>query len=133
MTTANILFVCRHNAVRSQIAAALTDKISHGKVTTDSAGPEPTSVPDYISQWVDNLLGDSRELQSQSLEAVAEKQFDMIITLCDKTHAALPELASDTQHIRWDFHHPDDQNALNHLEIELAERIRLLLLAKGLI
>ena len=133
MTTANILFVCRHNAIRSQIAAALTDKISHGKVTTHSAGPEPHSVPGYINQWVGDLLGESRELQSQPLEAVADKQFDMIITLCDKTHAALPELASDTQHIRWDFHHPDNQEALSHLERELAERIRLLLLTKGLI
>lgn len=133
MSTASILFICRHNSIRSQIAAALTEKISQGKVSTASAGPEPVTVPDYVNQWIGNLLGEPRQLQSQSLETVADKAFDLIITLCDKTHAALPELASDTQHIRWDFHHPDDEESLRHLEIELSERIRLLLLAKGLI
>lgn len=133
MTTASILFVCRHNAIRSQIAAALTHKISHGQVISHSAGPEPRAVPEFVSSWVENLLGESRPLQSQPLEAVADQPFDMIITLCDKTHTALPELGTDTQHIRWDFHHPDDQEALRHLEIELAERIRLLLMAKRLI
>lgn len=133
MSAASILFICRHNSIRSQIAAALTHKISQGSVTTHSAGPEPLPVPGYINQWVTNLLGEAQELQSQSLEAVADQAYDLIITLCDKTHTALPELASDTQHIRWDFQHPDDEESLRHLEIELSERIRLLLLAKGLI
>ena len=36
-----VLFVCVHNAGRSQIAAALTQALSSGNVTVWSAGSEP--------------------------------------------------------------------------------------------
>lgn len=130
----SILFVCRHNSVRSQVAAVLAQKISHGTVSASSAGSEPLPVPDYIQHWAAQTLDtQSLELQSKPLQQFNDQAFDMIITLCDKSHQALPELPSDHEHIRWDFHHPDTQEALSHLEIELAERLRLLMLAKKLI
>ncbi|MGB0732321.1 MAG: hypothetical protein ACPGPF_01100 [Pontibacterium sp.] len=128
-----ILFICRHNAVRSQVAEALTVKISHGAVEAVSAGPEPTQVPDYVNQWVSDLHGEPTQLQSTNMHEYDHDHFDMIVTLCDKTHTALPELPDDKEHIRWDFPHPDDAEALSHLEIELAERLRLMMLAKHLI
>ena len=36
-----VLFVCVHNAGRSQMAAALLDHLSDGSVTVRSAGSEP--------------------------------------------------------------------------------------------
>ena len=36
-----VLFVCVHNAGRSQMAAALVDKLSDGRVRVHSAGSEP--------------------------------------------------------------------------------------------
>ena len=130
----SILFVCRHNSVRSQVAALLAHKISHGKVSVASAGPEPLPVPDYIHQWATDTMGaENFDLQSTPLESFSDATFDLIITLCDTSHQALPELPSDHEHIRWNFQHPDTSEALSHLEIELAERLRLLLLAKKLI
>lgn len=128
----SILFICRHNSVRSQLAALLTEKISNSKVKAHSAGPEPLAVPEFIQDWA-NQLGHSGELASQPLEQVSNQSFDMVVTLCDKSHQALPKLANDHQQIRWDFHHADTEEQLKHLEIELAERIRLLLLTKGVI
>ena len=134
MTTPHkVLFVCRHNAVRSQIAAALTNKISRGQALAISAGPEPQPVPEYISDWITRLTGQEEKPVSRSLNDVSDQSFDTIITLCDKSHGALPELKSDNQHIRWDFSHADDTEAIKHLEIELSERLRLMLLTKGLL
>lgn len=129
----SILFVCRHNSMRSQIAEVLAHKISRGAVLAQSAGPEPTAVPEFIQAWANNLTDAALELSSNSLDEVKDKAFDLIITLCDKTHQALPELSSDQDHIRWDFQHADTEEALRHLEIELAERIRLLFLTKKVI
>ena len=128
----SILFICRHNSVRSQLAALLTEKISNSKVQAHSAGPEPSSVPQHVQDWAVQL-GHSGQLSTQSLEQVSDQPFDMVVTLCDKSHHALPNLKSDLQQIRWDFHHADNAEDLRHLEIELAERIRLLLLTKGVI
>lgn len=128
-----ILFVCRHNAVRSQIAEALTNKISRGKALAQSAGPEPQPIPGHVTEWISRLSDSDQQPVSKALSEVHDEHFDTIITLCDKTHAALPEVASDQQHIRWDFHHTDEPEALRHLEIEISERLRLMLLAKGLL
>lgn len=132
-TAAKVLFICRHNAVRSQLAEILATKISHGRVSAYSAGPEPHAIPDFIHQLASDLNGPETSLTSNTLDDIKDQAFDMIITLCDKSHAALPELASDTQHIRWDFHHADSWEEVRHLEMELADRLRLLFSTKHLI
>lgn len=128
-----LLFVCRHNAVRSQVAEVLANSISHGKVQALSAGVEPQPVPDFIQEWAGGYSTQSSALSTTSLQEMEGQDFDLIITLCDKTHQALPELSTDTAHIRWDFQHPDNMESLKHLEIELSERLRLMFLAKNLI
>lgn len=132
-TAAKVLFVCRHNAVRSQLAEILATKISHGHVSAHSAGPEPHAIPDFIHQLASDLNGPEHTLSSNTLEDMKDQVFDMIITLCDKSHTALPELASDTQHVRWDFHHADSWEDVRHLEMELADRLRLLFTTKHFI
>ncbi|UTW03204.1 hypothetical protein KDX31_18045 [Amphritea atlantica] len=127
-----ILFVCRHNSIRSQIAEALANKMGHGKVLATSAGPEPEPIPEHVSEWVTRLSHSQTKPVSKDLNEMAREPFDTIITLCDKSHDALPELATDQQHIRWDFSHPDDAEALKHMEIEISERLSLMLQAKGL-
>ncbi|MCW8884504.1 MAG: hypothetical protein OQK12_04500 [Motiliproteus sp.] len=128
-----LLFVCRHNSVRSQIAEILANKLGGNKVQAISAGPEPMEVPGYINHWAQQVSGEDKALTSRSLDSQSDRHFDMIITLCDKSHSALPELPSDQTHIRWDFHHADSLDELKHLEIEIAERLRLMFMTKGII
>ena len=128
-----ILFICRHNTVRSQIASTLANKLGKGKVTAWSAGPEPLKVPDYIKNWARILTGEKQTVKSTALSEVTDLGFDLVITLCDKSHTALPTLPSDTQHICWDFHHSEDISSVKHLEMEIAERLRLMFLAKHII
>ena len=119
--------------MRSQLAEALTRTISHRSVDVTSAGVEPTGVPEFVRGWVSELYGVATNLEATALSEVAHRHFDTISTLCDKSHAALPEHPEDRFHIRWDFHHPDDEDSLRHLEIELAERIRIFLQANRLL
>ncbi|WP_428034270.1 hypothetical protein [Amphritea sp.] len=128
-----ILFVCRHNAIRSQIAEALANKMGRGRVIAKSAGTEPQPIPEQIAEWVTQLNGNEIKPSSKSLDSMAVEQFDTIITLCDKSHDALPEIATDQQHIRWDFKHTEEPEALRHMEIEISERLRLMLQVKGLL
>ena len=132
-TPFRMLFVCRHNAVRSQIAEALARTISHGRVDVVSAGIEPGPVPDFVSEFVSRLYGKNVSLQSKPVATLEDQTFDAIITLCDKSHDNCPQASNDFELVRWDFHHPDDPEAVEHLEIELSERIRVYLEAKHLI
>jgi len=128
-----LLFVCRHNAIRSQVAEVLAHKISQGKVQASSAGINLSPIPTHIKNWANEINKDAAALSSTSISDVEDQPFDMIITLCDKSHTLLPELSGDTDHIRWNFSHPDNEESLKHLEIEIAERLRLLFLTKGII
>eukprot|EP01155_Anaeramoeba_flamelloides_P029359 Anaeramoba_flamelloidesa850808_18.p1 GENE.a850808_18~~a850808_18.p1 ORF type:complete len:135 (-),score=2.62 a850808_18:126-530(-) len=131
-STCRILFVSRHNSVRAPLAAALAQAIAGPAVATMSAGPEPEPIADHVHSLIDKLNPESPR-QSLSISDVADTEFDMVITLCDKSHAALPEHPGDRLHLRWDIHRAENAEELRHLEIELAERLRLMLLAQHLI
>jgi protein-tyrosine-phosphatase len=128
-----ILYICRHNAVRSQVAEALTRRIGGASVDVVSAGVEPAPVPEVVARLVHGLDGKAVSPNSKPLESVAAEEFDVIVTLCDKSHAALAEHPGDRRHVRWDFHHAEDDESLSHLKIELAERIRVFLEANHVI
>lgn len=132
-TPLKLLFICRHNTIRSQIAEALANKLGNGKVNAVSAGPEPQEVPDYIQNWANILTGKKQKLQSTPLSERENHSFDLIITLCDKSHKALKTLDNDVEHISWDFYNADSIESVRHLEMEIAKRLRLMLLAKHLI
>jgi arsenate reductase len=68
--TPSVLFVCVHNAGRSQMAAALLDQHAHGRVQVRSAGSMP-----------------AERLNPAVLAAMAEVGLDL--------SAALPKLLSD--------------------------------------
>jgi len=55
-----ILFVCLHNAGRSQMAAGFLDKLADGRVSVRSAGSEP-----------------GEEINPQAVEAMAERGIDL--------------------------------------------------------
>ncbi len=127
-----ILFVSRHNSVRAPLAVALTKKIAGQKVHALSAGAEVGQAPEMVVEFITKLTGEAVP-EWQALNDVADQNFDLIITLCDKSHAAIAEHPHDTLHVRWDMHHPESVEQLKHLEIELAERLHLMLQARHLV
>ena len=81
-TQPEVLFVCVHNAGRSQMAAALTDALSGGKVHVRSAGSDPT---DHINVAVVAAMGElgldlSKEFPKPLTDEVVEAA-DVVITM----------------------------------------------------
>ncbi len=77
-----VLFVCVHNAGRSQMAAALLDHHAQGQVTVRSAGSEPA---DRINPTVVEVMNElgldlSRELP-KPLTDDAVRAADVVITM----------------------------------------------------
>lgn len=77
-----VLFVCVHNAGRSQLAAALLDHHAHGRVRVRSAGSEPA---DRINPAVVEALGEigldaSREFPKPLTDDAASAA-DVIVTM----------------------------------------------------
>jgi arsenate reductase len=81
-TQPEVLFVCVHNAGRSQMAAALTDALSAGAVHVRSAGSEPAS---HINVAVVAAMGElgldlSKEFPKPLTDEVVEAA-DVVITM----------------------------------------------------
>ncbi len=77
-----VLFVCVHNAGRSQMAAALTEKLGRGRVRVRSAGSDPA---DSINPAAVEAMGEmgvdiSRELP-KLLERDAVEAADVVVTM----------------------------------------------------
>jgi len=82
MSKPSVLFVCIHNAGRSQMAAAFLSHLSNGAIDVRSAGTEPAdsvnpAVVEAMKEKGINLLGEIPQVLT--LEAVQAS--DVVITM----------------------------------------------------
>jgi ArsR family transcriptional regulator, arsenate/arsenite/antimonite-responsive transcriptional repressor / arsenate reductase (thioredoxin) len=82
----SVLFLCTGNSARSPMAEALLRRRSGGQVDVASAGsrPKPALHPNTARVLRKEYGIDLEPRQPQSLDAVAGRRFDYVITLCDK-------------------------------------------------
>ena len=82
MAQATVLFVCVHNAGRSQMAAGFMEKLSNGKVTVLSAGSAPKdSINPVAIQAMAEVDIDIANNQPKILTTEAVKESDVVITM----------------------------------------------------
>ena len=82
----SVLFLCTGNSARSPMAEALLWHRSGGRVDVASAGshPKPALHPNTVRVLRKEYGIDLEPRRPQSLDAVAGRRFDYVITLCDK-------------------------------------------------
>src|ERR1044072_8622414 len=82
MTVPEVLFVCVHNAGRSQMAAALLDHLGAGSVLVRSAGSEPADRinPAVIEAMAEVGLDISKEFPKPLTDA-AVREADIVVTM----------------------------------------------------
>ena len=80
--TPEVLFVCVHNAGRSQMAAALLDHHANGKVQVRSAGSAPADQlnPAVVAAMAEVGIDLSRELPKPRTDA-SVKAADVVVTM----------------------------------------------------
>ena len=82
MSQPTVLFVCVHNAGRSQMAAGFMQKLSNGKVTVLSAGSSPKdSINPMAIQAMAEVDIDIANNQPKILTTEAVKESDVVITM----------------------------------------------------
>ncbi|HEV3474496.1 MAG TPA: arsenate reductase ArsC [Actinomycetota bacterium] len=77
-----VLFVCVHNAGRSQMAAALLERHGSGRVRVRSAGTEPADdVHPEVVEAMAEVGIDLRQHRPRELEDAAVRDADVVITM----------------------------------------------------
>lgn len=99
-----VLFVCVHNAGRSQMAAALTEMHSGGLIDVRSAGSEPADEVNPVAVEAMAELGiDITTHTPKLLEDDAVRQSDVVITMgCGDACPVFP----GPRYLDWDLDDP---------------------------
>ena len=122
-----VLFVCTHNAGRSQMAAALLDHQAAGRVRVTSAGSQPASElnPAVVAAMAEIGLDISREFP-KPLTRDKVRAADIVITMgCGD---ACPVYAGK-RYLDWDLPDPAglDVEAVRSIRDDVSLRVRDLL------
>ncbi len=123
----SVLFVCVHNAGRSQMAAALLDHHAHGSVTVRSAGSEPTDRinPAVVEVMTELGLDLSKEFP-KALTDDAVQAADVVITMgCGDACPFYP----GKRYEDWELDDPAGQGieAVRPIRDEIRRRVEALL------
>jgi len=122
-----VLFVCTHNAGRSQMAAALLDREAAGRVRVTSAGSQPASElnPAVVAAMAEIGLDISREFP-KPLTADKVQAADVVITMgCGDACPIYP----GKRYEDWELDDPADQDleTVRRIRDELDARVRKLI------
>ncbi|WP_370970462.1 arsenate reductase ArsC [Amycolatopsis sp. cg9] len=127
MNTPEVLFVCVHNAGRSQMAAALLDHHAAGRVTVRSAGSAPASAvnPAVVAVMAELGIDVSREFPKR-LTTGAVEAADVVITMgCGDACPVFP----GKRYLDWQLDDPAGRpvEQVRPIRDEIDRRVRALL------
>lgn len=123
----SVLFVCVHNAGRSQMAAAFLNHLSAGKIEVRSAGSAPANAvnPAAVAAMAELGIDMSAEIP-KILTTEAVKESDVVITMgCGDTCPIFP----GKRYEDWELEDPADQGveAVRPIRDDIRARVETLI------
>jgi arsenate reductase len=119
-----VLFVCVHNAGRSQMAAALLEHHAQGRVTVRSAGSAPASeINPAVVEAMDEIGLDLSQAFPKPLTTEAVQASDVVITMgCGDACPVFP----GKRYLDWQLDDPagQDLGTVRAIRDEIDRRIR---------
>ena len=124
--TATVLFVCLHNAGRSQISQALFERAAAGRHTALSAGTTPAEhVHPEVVEVMQELDIDLSDRQPQLLTNELAEQADVVVTMgCGDACPYIP----GKRYIDWDLPDPKGRplEQVRAIRDEIEQRVGML-------
>jgi arsenate reductase len=85
-----VLFLCRHNAVRSQMAEALLRARFPGRYEPASAGIAPSGIHPLAIAVLEEIGVSTLGLRSKHVEEYLGRSFDVVATVCSQDEPSCP-------------------------------------------
>jgi len=124
---ATVLFVCLHNAGRSQMSAALFDRAAAGRHTALSAGTTPAErVHPEVIEVMREIGLDLSDRRPQLLTPELAEQADIVVTMgCGDECPYIP----GKRYIDWDLPDPKGRplEEVRAIREDIARRVQVLL------
>jgi len=124
MEKERVLFMCIHNAARSQMAEGLFRELYGDEFDVYSAGSDPQTVNPLAIKCMQEIGIDISNHRSKSLKEFEGQEFDYIITVCGNSYNACPFFAGGKQYFKQPFEDPSTFDGTDEEKLELFKKIR---------
>lgn len=127
MEKTKVLFVCVHNATRSQMAEAFMNHLCGDSYEAESAGLEPTEVsPLVIEAMMEVGIDVSRNRSKSVFDFFKEgRLYGFVITVCDESNSErCPIFPGITAKLHWSFEDPSRFTGSDEERLEKVRRLR---------
>ncbi|MGB8368272.1 MAG: arsenate reductase ArsC [Limisphaerales bacterium] len=120
MSKQSVLFLCAHNAARSQMAEALLRKHAGERLDVVSAGLEPTTVHPLTVRAMNEVGLDISRQRAKGLDGILGKTtFQLAIIVCERTQKNCPHIYPFAlQRLYWPFEDPADGNGTEAEQVQ---------------
>lgn len=87
----SVLFLCTGNSARSQMAEAVLNRKGGGRFVAESAGSQPAARVNPLAIEALQAIGiDWSGHAPRGLDGLTDREYDIIITVCDRAREACP-------------------------------------------
>ena len=126
MSKHSILFLCAHNAARSQMAEALLRKHAGDRFDVVSAGLEPTSVHPLTIRALNEVGVDLSSHRAKGLDGILGKAtFQLAIIVCERTQTSCPHIYPFAlQRLYWPFEDPVAAQGTEEQQLQKFREVR---------
>jgi arsenate reductase (thioredoxin) len=127
-----VLFLCTGNSCRSQMAEGLLREFAGDDFDVESAGTNPTRINPMAVCVMAEAAIDITGQSSKPVAGMMQRQFDYVITVCDRAREHCPIFPGDARQLHWSFEDPADAagteeerlGVFRRVRDEIAERVR---------
>jgi len=121
-----VLFVCTGNSARSLMAEAVLRELGGDAFEVTSAGTHPRGVNPLTLRALAEAGVAADRLRSKSVDEYLGREFDYVVTVCDRAREACPVFPGAQNALHWGFDDPaeatgDDEQRLAVFSRVLAE------------
>ncbi len=119
-----VIFICRNNSGRSQMAEAIFRHLFKNKYEVHSAGTDPRPINPLTFKILKEIGIDASTQKSKDLQKFQGQKFDVVITLCDDKDEACPLFLTGEKYIHRNFKDPGTFKDEESLKLEFFRKVR---------
>ncbi|QUH23346.1 arsenate reductase ArsC [Methanobacterium alkalithermotolerans] len=119
-----VLFICKNNSGRSQMAEAILKHLYGENFEVSSAGSHPRPINPLTIEVLQEIGIDASSQESKNLQKFQGQEFDLVVSLCGDEDEACPVFLTGKKYAHQGFKDPAGIKGDKKYQLKLFREIR---------
>ena len=119
-----ILFICAHNAGRSQMAEAMVNHMFDHKLEAKSGGILPSQINPLAIEVMSEMGIDISKQRSKHINELEGEKFDYVVTMCTEDEETCPFFFGGKEYMHHSFRDPSRVTGTEEEKLHKVREIR---------